>query len=389
MAGVTKVFKHVEALDTTISWGFTASASALLRCVLPETSTLGSGNAILGRVYVAVARGTDNERKAERTLEGLTVEVALLDWPCRHSGGRREVMQKPPLYPWPTATALPLHDRRDLMQKPLPYPWTTGMREIMQKPLLYPWTTGTLQLSLGTYSKTKILVQKKQTLAMIQFTRWQKAHEAMENHRTNYRWMLNTHRRGRDPGIPGWTLQWTDEDFDREYLRHAMGLSTEVRTAQNFVDDIVALCAEFGIEALPWQDQDFPDVESPHYPLSWEQEAIDEAPREAIQRWADGLPENEKELGGSRGVFDPDHNPARYAGDHIIEWPPDMDIAVDRDVEPWDSFSCHAINIHETTHRFHRMAALQLSEPPSWTWSEDTHHRPESNNLRLLQSHMC
>ncbi|KAK3717398.1 hypothetical protein LTR37_005787 [Vermiconidia calcicola] len=432
MARLANIFRHVEALDADGSWVFSARASTLLRRVLP-----------LRRQYIlthyqklhAVLKKTVNSRGRQR-YSGPSVrsrcsrrrrqdEIAA---PTRRVDSRGRITRLVQLSSSKRSSSLatascvspdaPSLDDRYIDPAPPslddrytnPTPPSLDRRYFIPGPLhlndpymaLAPSSLDNRYMASGPPPDQEDQDSRhgeenfeNDPLGLAMFHRnravntWHKSHKAMETHRSNYRRTFNEHKRGNDPGIPNWSRLWTDGDFDREQLRHAMDLAGQVRKAQHFLDIIVNTCGEFGIEALSWQDQDFPAVESPHYPLSWEQEAIDEAPREAIQRWADGLPENEKELGGSRGVFDPDHNPARYAGDHIIEWPADMDIAVDRDVEPWDSFSCHAINFHETTHRIHRMAALQLPEPPSWTWSEGAHHRDESNNLRLLQSHMC
>ncbi|KAK4540732.1 hypothetical protein LTR36_008947 [Oleoguttula mirabilis] len=78
------------------------------------------------------------------------------------------------------------------------------------------------------------------------------------------------------------------------------------------------------------------------YPASMEHAAVAGAPRTALLKWIEDLPEDERELGGTQAIRDAHHNPAGYADEHPMESPNDVEVALEPHLEAWDCFSCAA-----------------------------------------------
>ena len=208
----------------------------------------------------------------------------------------------------------------------------------------------------------------------------------MKYHWDHYHQMLWLHQQGKDPGLPNWSPTWRIADFDRGHLRCAMDLSTQLRQAQELLDSMIDLCAKAGIEALEWQDQDFPVNQAYNYTESQEQKLIDQAPRSSIERWRHETADHESLLQGQRSVIESHHNPRMYPGEHVIEWPSDVDLEIGRDVQAFDSASCVADENFVFDYRSRRIKQTQPIAPPSWTW-RGTEQRLETDNSKVLHSH--
>lgn len=203
-------------------------------------------------------------------------------------------------------------------------------------------------------------------------------HEAWQSWRDGYGTLLQQHRAGINPGFPPtWKANWTQEEFDIQHLAQAWRLSQRVSKTETILLKVIGAAKKLNLEPLDWQTSQFPD--QPHYYTeSQENDMITRAPANVIYEWGSHLPDDPCDFGQLQ--LNTADIPVGDAGYHTVEYPDDMDLEPDRDVEVWDSFSLPA-------DRFTRplIDQVQPTGPPQWTQTSE--QRPLYDNSKVLHSH--
>jgi hypothetical protein len=156
---------------------------------------------------------------------------------------------------------------------------------------------------------------------------------------------------------------------------------------------VVRYCSQYGVSPLPWQNHDLP-TEDAAYPASWEDAWIRHTPRDRIHRWVDELPIDKKYLGSSRPLDTSETNPAPYPDEHSVEYPPEMDLAIDDDLDPGDSFSAMDLGVRRVIlapeGERERLPTDQVRRPARWVSNDDMRQKASivADSKAILRSHM-
>ena len=203
---------------------------------------------------------------------------------------------------------------------------------------------------------------------------YRETQEQLNKLRSDYRRLRDMHSGGQDPGLPGWSAQWTREEFDIAHLRECMHISGLLVNRWSLFMKVMRTAAKNNVAPATWQDREFYQPGDFGYSTSEVQALVAGAPREEIGRWFMALPSDEEDLGGPAPISDAPYNPGAYAGEHPPEWPGDQQALFEGEpeLEFWDSSSARAYPEDRSRVDFYGGGG----KPLGWTWNAETRMPP-------------
>ncbi|KAK5123492.1 hypothetical protein LTR85_002530 [Meristemomyces frigidus] len=222
------------------------------------------------------------------------------------------------------------------------------------------------------------LRQKTERIRREMMEQYRNETEEWQQWRDNYQTLLRQHEAGIDPGFGArWNSAWTREQFDVEHLARARRLTQKAVVTGKVLNDLLPIAKKLKLEPMDWQITQFP--QGPRYYIeSQENGMIARAPAAQIYRWASQLPSDPGDFG--RPLLDIDPIPVGDAGYHPVEYPDDMDVIPDRDVEPWDSTTEIALK--------YTRPLIDANQPAGWPGRTATgDQKAEQDRSKMYLSH--